>query len=342
MNSPFNQSSTLSRPSSGRDNVLDAVGGLLIIHMILGHILAWSYLKHTAVYRWMDLLYFFMPWFFYKSGQFHRDGPLGRVVLRSARRLLVPYVVFSVIGYAVKCYTLSWHPSWSHRMADIGHRLLHESVLLGCGPLWFLVALFVVKAVYSAVPGRLRPAALAVAIMGAFASQHFLSVSDPVYFASWGSGLFFYGMGHLCGSRPSCPSWVAAALVVYAGIFLIQPSVLDMRTHLLYRGHYALWVVGSLCGIVGINALLRHLPPALLRPLAWIGERSMICYVAHLPLINLVKFVVRKQLGCTDNLVLCFSLVGACLLVLPLLCVLFRHRWLRWMMGERGRQTAPA
>lgn len=335
MNSPSSQSSTLSRPFSGRDNVLDAVGGLLIIHMILGHILAWSYLKHTVVYRWMDLLYFFMPWFFYKSGQFHRDGPFLRTLGRSARRLLVPYVVFSAIGYAVKCYTLSWHPTWSGRMTDIGHRLLHDSVILGATPLWFLMALFVVKVVYAIVPDRLRPVAMTLCILGAFASQHFLSVSDPVYFASWGAGFFFYAMGHVSTRISPRPSWVAVAFILYVGIFLIQPSTLDMRTHLLYRGHYALWVVGSLAGIVGINASFRYLPHVLLRPLAWIGERSMICYVTHLPLINLVKFVVRKQLGCTDNLVLCFSLVGACLLILPLLCVLFRTRWLRWMMGER-------
>ena len=103
--------------------------------------MAWSYLKKTDLYAWMDVLFFFMPWFFFKSGQFHRDGHYLRQLLSSARRLLIPCVVFSLAGYAVKCYTLSLHNDFSVHLTRVWTKFSHEGVLPGNGPLWFLLVL---------------------------------------------------------------------------------------------------------------------------------------------------------------------------------------------------------
>ena len=321
-----------------RNEVLDAVAGLLILHMILGHIMAWSYLKKTDLYAWMDVLFFFMPWFFFKSGQFHRDGHYLRQLLSSARRLLIPYVVFSLAGYAVKCYTLSLHNDFSVHLTRVWTKFSHEGVLPGNGPLWFLLVLFVARQVYSLCPRQARVPLLAVAILGAFALQHFFSVTDPIYPASLCTGLFFYGLGHQLRDVPRTPSFVLTAFLLYAGICLVQLSTLDMRTNLLYRGHFMLWVLAAAGGILSINALFAALPGWLLLPLRWVGRNSMSFYVTHMIWITAAKFVLMKRLGCTDHVHLAWGLVAVCVVVLPLQALLFRLPVLHLLMGEKVRR----
>ena len=55
-----------------RDNYIDAVCGLLIIWMIIGHAIGNYELKDTHMYTNGNHLFpFFMPWFFYKAGNYH-------------------------------------------------------------------------------------------------------------------------------------------------------------------------------------------------------------------------------------------------------------------------------
>lgn len=55
---------------SKRDNSLDAACGLMIIYMIYGHICLWSGVTQVEIFP--RLLFFFMPWFFFKSGMFFK------------------------------------------------------------------------------------------------------------------------------------------------------------------------------------------------------------------------------------------------------------------------------
>lgn len=77
--------------TSKRDNTLDCACGILIIHMILGHIFQWSQLTTTHFYQWMNILYFFMPWFFFKAGIFYKKTPVKKVFSTSFHRLIVPF-----------------------------------------------------------------------------------------------------------------------------------------------------------------------------------------------------------------------------------------------------------
>lgn len=53
-----------------RETSIDAVAGLMILTMIMGHVMQFSYLFSTWMYQPLHLLFFFMPWFFFKSGMF--------------------------------------------------------------------------------------------------------------------------------------------------------------------------------------------------------------------------------------------------------------------------------
>lgn len=73
---------------------LDWICGLLIIHMIGGHIAQFMHERYILD----SVFFFFMPWFFFKSGMFHKIKKEDVIIIKSAKRLLIPFIVFSLIG----------------------------------------------------------------------------------------------------------------------------------------------------------------------------------------------------------------------------------------------------
>lgn len=63
-----------------RQRHIDAISGLLIINMILGHCIQMADCRDIPLYSWMDSLSFFMPWFFFKSGMFYREKSLNETI----------------------------------------------------------------------------------------------------------------------------------------------------------------------------------------------------------------------------------------------------------------------
>lgn len=64
-----------------RQSHIDSVAGLLIIHMILGHCIQVTDCRDLTLYKWMQVLSFFMPWFFFKSGMFYKERKPVEVLL---------------------------------------------------------------------------------------------------------------------------------------------------------------------------------------------------------------------------------------------------------------------
>ena len=61
---------------------LDIITGILIIHMIFGHIMRFAHCIDTDLYHYTSiLLSFFMPWFFFKSGMFYKERKPVEVLL---------------------------------------------------------------------------------------------------------------------------------------------------------------------------------------------------------------------------------------------------------------------
>ena len=56
-----------------RQSHIDSVAGLLIIHMILGHCIQVTDSRDLTLYKWMQVLSFFIPWFFFKLGMFYKE-----------------------------------------------------------------------------------------------------------------------------------------------------------------------------------------------------------------------------------------------------------------------------
>lgn len=63
----------MSSQNLKRNLGLDLIAGIFIIHMIWLHILQLTKVDmQSPLYQSTQYLFFFMPWFFYKSGMFYK------------------------------------------------------------------------------------------------------------------------------------------------------------------------------------------------------------------------------------------------------------------------------
>lgn len=137
-----------------RDSSLDAICGIFICFMIMGHAFQWSHIENDEFYHYSNMfLFMFMGWFFYKSGMFHKLKDFTFIVKYNARKLLVPYIVYSILGelfYWIYLYQndlLNLKEIIRNPILDI----IHYGSVAGNTPLWFLLSLFVVKAVMALI-----------------------------------------------------------------------------------------------------------------------------------------------------------------------------------------------
>lgn len=63
------EKSSIKNPIENRNYGFDLMSGCLIIYMIFCHIMQWAKLADCDIYSILQrFLFFFMAWFFYKSG----------------------------------------------------------------------------------------------------------------------------------------------------------------------------------------------------------------------------------------------------------------------------------
>ena len=95
---------------SKRINHLDLVAGLLILWMIyFDHLRSFCGVSYFIGYDALKrLFYFFMSWFFFKSGMFYDEKRNARdVAMRDFHRFVVPFLIGCLIAMAIQALYLS-------------------------------------------------------------------------------------------------------------------------------------------------------------------------------------------------------------------------------------------
>ena len=236
--------------TSERDNTLDCACGILIIHMILGHIFQWSQLTATHFYRWMNILYFFMPWFFFKAGIFYKKTPVKKVISTGFRRLIVPFIALSLIGHAFLC--ISFVQEGGHTWQDFLISPIKDILLLGSTtgnfPLWFLLSLFFTKILYSLLNTQIPPTYITGTSCLSCLAIYWFHIQYPNYLPNTVCGLFFFSTGYqLRGLQYKRTLFFLSALI-YISTLILTPSFVDMRSNSLLSGYYPIWLIGAIAG----------------------------------------------------------------------------------------------
>lgn len=190
-----------------RNESIDSAAGIMIIYMVFTHVCQHYHLDNSHFYMIMEhLLYFFMPWFFFKAGMFFKIGDNKEVVIKSTERLLKPFIIYSLLGHVCYC-VVSFLKDGFHLSTLIPYRsLLMTGSIPGNLPLWFLLSLFACRVLLNM--GRILGFSLyLIATIGLLVplSLHVVGYVYPYYLANMMSGLFFMSMGAIIRDRKFTP-----------------------------------------------------------------------------------------------------------------------------------------
>lgn len=277
-----------------RDRSIDILSSLFLVYMILIHIMQMAELADIAYFKVsFAVLGCIIPWFFFKSGLFFKQQPIKALVVKEAKRLLIPFVVYSAIGHICQMVILFQQGDTNiihYTLSPIKQLLLTGSIT-GNMPLWFLPSLFAAKVLFNAIHSIGRGWAIAIVTL-LIASIPFLlhafepTCRWPLYIANISAGLFFYACGVYL--KPWISKWyiILPCVAIYLVSLFVVPTYIDMRANNLDFGNFYLWYPLSLAAIITLKALcsIIKLPTSLLA-----GENAMIILCTHWIILLLVR-----------------------------------------------------
>lgn len=208
--------------------------------------------------------------------------------MKSAKRLIKPFIIYSLIGHVCFCVLNIVKGNISLGVFFPIKELLLVGSISGNLPLWFLLSLFGCRLIFNYALNKNVPVPLVAIVSLAFASLlHFTGYEYPLYVANISTGLFFMSLGYLITMRLTItPPLLAICLILWI-LAQLFPSFVSMRNNELTCGYYLLWMVYSLAAIISINAICQKFR-RIFSCFEIVGRYSMEIYCIHwIPLMFL-------------------------------------------------------
>lgn len=292
--------------------------------MFFYHVVGFAGLSED-LYIITNIFSFFMPWFFFKSGMFFKEEKFIDIYHKSIKRLIYPFIYFSIIGHFIYCLYLFFVVKdfniIHYTLSPIKQLLMYGSIA-GNLPLWFLLSLFAVRIIFFYVYKNKYLISLLVAIPYLV---YIFKINIPLYFVNVFSGLFFYSCGYFLKKHQYNNKFFLIAFGIYFLALILCPSYIDMRTNNLVWGNYYWYYIVALAGIITINGLFFYLTKKEIPVLNILGKNSMAILCIHWLVLYCVKIIFPNLQGFS------FLIVSALLviIVMPIIILWIRHTKLR-------------
>ena len=182
-----------------RDDTIDSVAGVMVVYMVFTHVCQHFGLAQSTLYLSLErVLYFFMPWFFFKAGMFFSLKDDKEVIWASASRLLKPFVIYSLLGYVVYIIVCAIKGNLAFSALLPIKQLVLEGSIIGNLPLWFLLTLFICRILLNLV-GKTKGRVLALCLLSLVMAflMHLANFKHPYYLANTMMGLTFMCLGYI-------------------------------------------------------------------------------------------------------------------------------------------------
>ena len=312
-----------SKAGHTRDDYVDALSGILIIHMIVGHIFQWSSLTDSPLYSWMQrILFFFMPWFFYKSGMYFKEKNILTCFKSSIRKLIKPYIIFTVCGLPYIWFNLFTRndENWVHYVLSPVKMLIFKGNNIANYPLWFLLSLFAVLNIYNFLHRYISTYIILILGFTLSITEYYINCNIPYYIPNICMGLSFYATGHLSMKiKLTGNKYLFPAIIICMLFVCVFPQYVDVRTNTLIYGTYVVWFLSSVISCFIYTSLFRNLEHLFPAWLVTIGKDSMLYYVLHWILISYTSLICGIFFNAESGWNLFFILLLCNILILPLL-----------------------
>lgn len=275
---------------------LDTISGIFILFMVIHHWQGEFEILRPVYEILLPILYFFMSWFFYKSGRvFNLNRGFHVIVLNSTKRLLLPFVFYSFIGYLIWGISLliagELHKNFFYSWIS---ELFWTGSLLGNGPLWYLLSLFVIRILYSSIN---KKKSLVYVFVGISAIISFIMYGVRLNIPYWcynvPLGSVFFGLGILRSNVVIDKKNELKIAILTISIFIASmffcPSIVSVFGNSLCKGNYYIWFISSISGIFIFEFFCKRFITSSF--FSWIGRNSMTILVCHMPVLYVFSFV---------------------------------------------------
>lgn len=294
-----------------RIQYIDIAKGIGIMLVVIGH----SHIEYGHYLIYM----FHMPLFFYLSGIFYKQTSVCSSIKGKAKKLLVPFAIFLVVLMLFNIFDKNWG----------GRIVLKPPHLRGSvGPLWFLIALFIVSVGYNFLSTISKNKILLITIAISFFLGYLpdrIGWANYFYLFSSCSVGVFYCLGDLYGRRKTIDKKISSATltilcgILFCLIYLIGYKMMHLRISDLFNNchseNYIIWILGSLSGIGMIVGLSKTIEGNnfVANTFAYLGERSLYIFAFHLPVITVMHNIISKSTLFTETMIIVIAICMGCL-----------------------------
>ena len=284
--------------NKNRDNSLDIISGIMITWMVVYHIFMWAGLTGHPIYKIpLQWLFFFMPWFYFKSGMHQKlntELSIINYIINNTNSLIVPLIIWTTIGILVSIPEMLFfkdYPLWKILIEPF-YKIMLSGDTYGNPPLWFLCSLFIVKIIgyYLIKQSKYTISIFLLLCIGAGIILSKLFILLPLGIHNVVIGIIFYYSGYIYKNELSKIKTNHVVLSLATSIFIIinllSPSYIDIHLNILKYGSYFGYFILSIFAII---LSIRLLENKKCEPLAWIGRKSMYILVMHWPILTIIK-----------------------------------------------------
>lgn len=287
---------------------IDAIKGLGIVLVIAGHI----YRSDLIVGIW--IFSFHMPLFFFLSGYLlHYGRDLRDFIKRKVNSLLLPFIMFALIGLIVSCIIPVWRNGITY---DVAFKQLYLGRLefLHVGQIWFLLCLFEVEvvfyAMYSLIKGWkciFKPMMLIGGVMAYFMGYHIKTISQfflygflPLTIDSACMAMFFFMLG-VCvryyDERECffCISPITTIVILIVTLLSVESNGFVNISALEYHDaiKYLIFSVLGIYACCGIGKMVESFGF-----IKYIGRNSLFIFGIHSFPIYLYDYILSEVFSC--------------------------------------------
>ena len=278
---------------------IDLASGIMIVWLLYYHAL-YPMLGYDIFIK-LPWLFFFMPWFFYKSGNLFNSRDERQLLKGDIKKLIGNFIIWSLVGYiCFIIHTLVIDHSITFRQAV--YSPIRSLILAGSIPLnsalWFLPVLFFVRQIANIAVPRLKIIYICIVSVAIAIVIHFMQFKYlPLYIYNTAWGLFFFCSGFALKGYEEKPALIAISLLIvsFAIYYTDIPSVYKCEDFISGKS-YTLWFPVSVCGCIIYNNVCKCIddwviPYSILK---YIGRHSMVFYAAHYPIFRIVFDYVAR------------------------------------------------
>ena len=346
---------------SKREWWIDYAKAICIFLVVFIHLLTSGYFKGITYSININFLtlgeVFYMPLFFFVSGYLYRDLNPKMALEKYFKRLIVPYVFFSFVGIFVIVLLNGYYKNINIFLHSMGRLLpsifvtgTYSNVIAANGPIWFLLALFMVIISFSLMKTYFKEYKyILIAILGFNALLYTLNAFNiqVIYLALNSAilGLMFFFVGHLSKKNDIIRFFknnyinVIMLLVFFALTYLEFVYNGGLAFHRgNWKGNIILGYLGGFTGIIMVITISSILSKFKFKAIYLVSISTLIIMSLNYPLQIILVPLTKKSLLLGGHNLLYITIMSIIIVSISIPVYIILNNHTPFLVGNKNKE----